>query len=130
MGYKGNSNLKDHNEVVPITVDQVNELIKCSEDIIYFAENYVYITNIDDGNILIKLHDYQKRMLKSFVDSEHEVRKNRVVLSARQIGKCVSGSTKITVADKMAYLKQNIFLRAFKNMVYLLLTGKKIEFKS
>lgn len=128
MGYKGNANLRDHNEVVQVTEDQINEIIKCSQDIFHFAENYFYITHIDHGNIKIPLRDYQKRMLQSFVESEYELQKNRVVLSARQIGKCVHEDTKIIIASKEAFENQNKYIRRFKQFVYRLLTKKDIHF--
>lgn len=128
MAYKGNINLRDHNEVVQVTPEQINEIIRCSQDIFHFAEQYFYITHIDHGNIKIPLRDYQKRMLQSFVESEYELQKNRVVLSARQIGKCVHEDTKITVASKEKYFSQHKYIRKFKQFVYLLLTGKTLEF--
>lgn len=128
MAYKGNANLRDHNEVIQVTPEQIEEIIKCSQDIFYFAEQYFYITHIDYGNIKIPLREYQKRMLQSFVESEYELQKNRVVLSARQIGKCVHEDTVIKVASKIEFENQNKYIRKIKNFLHLLLTGKKLNF--
>lgn len=128
MAYKGNANLRDHNEVVQVTPEQIEEIIKCSQDIFHFAEEYFYITHIDHGNIKIPLREYQKRMLQSFVESEYELQKNRVVLSARQIGKCVHEDTNIKVSSKELFYKQNKYIRKVKQIIHLFLTGKPLKF--
>ncbi len=60
----------------------VEDLKKCKKNILYFAENFFYITNLDEGKIKIKLRPFQKRILRGLRD-------NRFVclLASRQIGK-------------------------------------------
>lgn len=60
----------------------IADIEKCKKNILYFAENFFYITNLDEGKIKIKLHLFQKRILRSLRD-------NRFVclLSSRQSGK-------------------------------------------
>lgn len=60
----------------------VEDIEKCRKNILYFAENFFYITNLDEGKIKIKLRPFQKRILRSLRD-------NRFVclLASRQIGK-------------------------------------------
>lgn len=60
----------------------VEDIAQCKKNILYFAENFFYITNLDDGKIKIKLRPFQKRILRSLRD-------NRFVclLASRQIGK-------------------------------------------
>ena len=67
-----------------------DEMQKCKNDIMYFAENYFYITNPDEGKIKIKLHNYQKRFLKL-------IKNNRFVIfnTSRQSGKALSLDTPI-----------------------------------
>lgn len=84
--YEKNPNLRAAGEAHEYTPDMVNEWIKCKEDILYFAEKYFYIVSLDDGRILIKLREYQKRMLKAFIDPNPKKR-HRIVLSGRQSGK-------------------------------------------
>lgn len=64
------------------TPEEQIEFMRCAQDVVYFAENYVHIVHPVTGRQLIKLHDYQKRMLKNF-----QANRFNVVLSARQIGK-------------------------------------------
>ncbi len=58
------------------------EMLKCSKDPIYFAENYFYIVNLDQGRIKIPLYEVQKKILNMMVNN------NRVaIVSSRQMGK-------------------------------------------
>lgn len=65
------------------TAKEEEEIKKCMNDIIYFANNYCYAMT-DEGVEKITLRDYQKANLKQFV-------KNRfiVYLASRQIGKTI-----------------------------------------
>lgn len=60
----------------------VEDIRKCTKNILYFAENFFYITNLDEGKIKIRLHSFQKKILRGLRD-------NRFVclLASRQIGK-------------------------------------------
>ena len=84
-GYMGNSRLKPPGVKIDFTPEQTIEWIKCSEDPIYFIENYVKIVQADKGIIPFDMWDFQKE----FVEKIHE---NRWVLAkmSRQIGKTVS----------------------------------------
>jgi len=68
----------------------IKDIEKCKKNILYFAENFFYITNLDEGKIKIQLHLYQKRILRSLRD-------NRFVcmLSSRQSGKALALDTPI-----------------------------------
>lgn len=64
------------------TPEMVKGLAKAQKDIVYFAENFFYIINLDRGKEIIQLFKFQKRVLKSLSKN------NRVVLLAsRQSGK-------------------------------------------
>ena len=74
---------------------RLREIAKCKRDIVYFAEKYFRINNLDKGIHVIQLYDIQKEFLKFLVDN------NRVICSSgRQQGKCVYGDTLITVRNK------------------------------
>jgi len=82
----GNPNLKGkkYTEIIPKTEHdhRVKELIKCKNDIVYFANHYFYIINLDTGLGLIELYPKQEELLKFMVDE------NRVITcAARQSGK-------------------------------------------
>lgn len=61
---------------------RIREIIKCKRDIVYFAENYYRIINLDRGLELIKLYDVQKDFLR-FLATNNKV----ICTSGRQQGK-------------------------------------------
>lgn len=60
----------------------VEHLTKCKKNILFFAENFFFVVNLDKGKCLIELHKYQKRILKSLKDNRFVI-----MLSSRQSGK-------------------------------------------
>lgn len=80
--YLGNPNLPSTDAKFEYTPEMVQEIEKCKNDMLYFAENYFYIIEPDLGKMLIPLLPYQKRLLKAF--KEHRF---NIVLSSRQSGK-------------------------------------------
>lgn len=92
--YNGNPLLKREHSQVAMTQEHLDELKKCMDDPIYFAEKYIKIVHVDKGLIPIKLYDYQKRMIRAMTDNRFSI-----VLSCRQSGKCVAGDTMITVQN-------------------------------
>ena len=80
--YLGNSNLPSADMGFEWTPQMVKELKKAKQNILYFAENFFYIVNLDKGKMKIPLYASQKRVLRSLRD-------NRFVacLASRQTGK-------------------------------------------
>lgn len=58
------------------------EIARCKRDIIYFAEKYFKIINLDKGLMTIKLYEKQKDLLKFFTGE-----KRCIVLASRQSSK-------------------------------------------
>lgn len=86
--YRGSKHVPVAGAQYQFSADMVEELRRCKEDIIYFAENFFYIVALDRGKEKITLYEAQKRVLRSFVKD-----RNVIVCSSRQIGK----STMLTV---------------------------------
>lgn len=78
---KSDPNLRKANLVFQYTEEEIEELIHCKKDIIYFAEKYVLLKT-EKGLQHIKLRPYQKRLLQNYQN-------NRwcITLQARQSGK-------------------------------------------
>ena len=58
--YLGNPNLKKANTPIEFTQEQIAEFIKCKQDPVYFARNYVKIVSLDEGLVPFKhmdIHD-------------------------------------------------------------------------
>lgn len=92
--HQGNIELKAADLLYQLTHEEIDEFDKCSEDIIYFVEKYCRFLT-DKGRRLVKLRDYQKKILKALAE-EHYIEaleeygpKNRnvITLASRQIGK-------------------------------------------
>ena len=81
-GYLGNQNLKKIGVELSYTEEQVKEIIKCTEDPVYFIKKYVRIVNVDLGLIPFDMWDFQEKMVQDF----HE---NRFCICKmpRQVGK-------------------------------------------
>ena len=80
--YLGNKNLKNKDVKIEYTKEQVEEYIKCSQDVVYFCEKYVKIVSVDRGLISFKPFEYQKKMYKAFDDNRFTICK-----MPRQVGK-------------------------------------------
>jgi len=84
--YEGRQFLRKGGIVFEYTDDEITELARCANDIVYFAEKYAVVMT-DDGIKQVKLREYQKRMLRNF---QHE--RFNIVLASRQMGKTVTAS--------------------------------------
>lgn len=66
---------------------RIKEIVRCSQDILYFAEKYYTIVTLDKGKQIIKLYPKQAELLK-LMQKEKRV----VTLAVRQSGKTTSYS--------------------------------------
>ena len=73
--YLGNPNLKRANTTIDFTPEQVQEFIKCSEDPVYFVENYIKIVSLDEGLVPFEMYDFQKNMLNRFHNNRFNIAK-------------------------------------------------------
>lgn len=78
-GYNGNTNLKLPGVKQSLTLEQVQELYRCSIDPIYWAEKYIKIVSVDYGVIPIKLYDFQKEIIDATLNNRRVI-----VLTGRQ----------------------------------------------
>jgi hypothetical protein len=88
--YLGNSNLKKIGTVISFTEEQVLEYQKCSEDPVYFIDNYCYIVTLDHGLQPFKLYDCQKTKIKLIHDN-----RKVILMEGRQQGKTTSAAAYI-----------------------------------
>ena len=80
--YLGNPNLKKANTQIEFTEEQVIEFLKCKEDPVYFANNYIKIVSLDEGLTQFHPYDFQEKLIRNF----HENRFN-ICKMPRQTGK-------------------------------------------
>lgn len=102
--YMGNKNLRGAGEKISMTQEEIQEYIKCKNDILYFAEKYYYIQTIDEGRIKIKLWDYQKKLLKAYENPPNNKR-HVILASSRQSGK--SESTRVFLLHYLLFKRDS-----------------------
>ncbi len=86
--YLGNPLLKKANTPIEFSQENIEEYIKCKQDPVYFANNYVKIVTLDHGLQPFKTYDFQEKLINNF----HYNRFN-ICKMPRQTGKsttCVS----------------------------------------
>jgi hypothetical protein len=88
--YLGNANLKKIGTTISFTEEQVLEYKKCSEDPVYFIDNYCYIVTLDHGIQPFKLYDCQKEKIKLIHDN-----RKVILMEGRQQGKTTSAAAYI-----------------------------------
>lgn len=80
-----NPDLKRANVLWEYTPEEILEIKKCAEDVIYFAKYCQVMT--DDGLSYIKLRDYQGSVLR-----EYQNNRFNIFLAPRQVGKSITSS--------------------------------------
>ena len=125
-GYLGNDRLKKVGVEISYTEEQVKEIIKCSEDPVYFIKNYVQIVHVDRGLIPFEMWPFQEEMVKDFHENRFSICK-----MPRQVGKttttvgymlwCVLFQDEYTIAilANKGALAQEILSRLQKAYEYL-----------
>jgi len=80
--YLGNPNLKKANTSIEFTEEQIREFLRCKQDPVYFAKNYVKIVSLDEGLVSFNPYNFQEKLINNF----HENRFN-ICKMPRQTGK-------------------------------------------
>jgi len=103
--YLGNSSLKKIGISIPFTEENVLEYKKCSEEPIYFIDNYCHIVTLDHGIQKFKLFDCQKEKI-NLIHKERRV----IIMESRQAGKTTTAA---------AYILWYTLFQADKNVAIL-----------
>jgi hypothetical protein len=93
--YLANPKLKRAYVPISFTQEQIEEYVRCANDVEYFTEKYIKIVNIDRGLIPFDMYDYQRNMLKTFMNERFVITK-----MPRQSGKCLFINTSIKLRNK------------------------------
>jgi len=86
--YLGNPNLKKANVPIEFTEEQIKEFLKCKDDPVYFAKNYIKIVSLDEGLVPFDIYPFQQKLINNFHNNRFNICK-----MPRQSGKsttCVS----------------------------------------
>ena len=87
QSYHGNPNLKQIGYLHDFSKEQLEELIKCESDPIYFIENYCKIVTLDKGLQAFKLYDCQKKKVDFIMNN-----RKTILMEGRQQGKTVTAA--------------------------------------
>jgi hypothetical protein len=80
--YLGNPNLKKANTSIEFTEENIIEFLKCKEDPVYFANNYIKIVSLDEGLTQFYPYDFQEKLIHNFHNNRFNICK-----MPRQTGK-------------------------------------------
>ena len=105
--YLGNPNLKKANTQIDFTQDQIEEMIKCQADPVYFAKKYVKIVNVDEGLVPFEMWPFQEKLINRF----HENRFN-ICMMPRQTGK---STTSVSYLLHYAVFNNNVNIGILAN---------------
>jgi len=64
--YLGNPLLKKANVPIEFTQEQIEEFIKCKNDPVYFAKNYIKIISLDEGLVPFDIYPFQEKLVNNF----------------------------------------------------------------
>ena len=73
--YLGNPNLKKAGTEIQFTKKQINEWIKCKNDPLYFACNYMQIISLDEGLVPFTMYGFQKEILMDLHNNRFNIAK-------------------------------------------------------
>lgn len=88
--FMGNKKYRKANLLFEYTQEEVAELLKCKNDVRYFANHYAWVKNAAEGGAVaqITLRDYQEDVLNVIDENRFSI-----ILASRQSGKCSIHST-------------------------------------
>ncbi len=81
---EGDTDWRAANIAFEYSPEEIEEMVKCQEDILYFANNYCF-SKTDEGVKKIKLRDYQEDVIQAYSENDRIV-----FLASRQIGKTIT----------------------------------------
>lgn len=96
--------------------EQIDEIRRCSEDILYFTRNYVKVVDIEHGSVLFEPYDYQLDMISAFLNN-----RNTIIMAGRQLGKTTASVayllwTAIFKPEQTILVVSNVFAAASEIM--------------
>lgn len=94
--FMGNKKYRKANLLFEYTQEEVGELLKCKNDVKFFANKYAYCKNAAEGGAVapITLRDYQEDVLNVIDENRFSI-----ILASRQSGKCSIHSTVIDTGN-------------------------------
>ena len=114
--YLGNPLLKKANTSIEFTEDQIIEFVKCKNDPVYFAKNYVKIVTLDHGLQPFKPYNFQEKLINNFHNNRFNICK-----MPRQTGK---STTVVSYLLHYAIFNDNVNIAILANKASTTLFGE------
>ena len=105
--YLGNPNLKKANVKVEFTQENIEEFIKCKDNPVYFAKNYIKIVSLDEGLVNFNLYPFQEKLINNFHNDRFNICK-----MPRQTGK---STTVVSYLLQYAVFNDNVNIAILAN---------------
>lgn len=96
-------NKKRAYEQSEFTPENIQDLLRCREDPVYFMKKFIKVTHPTKGMVPLELYHYQERMVDALLNH-----KDVIMLCSRQLGKCLQGQTHISTIVKPTGFKKVI----------------------
>ena len=77
--YLGNPNLKKANTPIEFTKENIQEFLRCKDDPVYFANNYIKIVSLDEGLVPFKQYAFQKKLTSAKTSRDPDSRINKAL---------------------------------------------------
>ena len=71
--YLGNPNLKKANVPIEFNEEQIKEIVKCKDDPVYFAKNYIKIVSLDEGLVPFDIYPFQEKLVNNFHNNRFNI---------------------------------------------------------
>ncbi len=117
----GNTQLRKPNLMFEYTQDEIEIIMRCKNDINFFANNFAYTMNPSTGSLnLITLRDYQEDLLNTINDNRFTI-----IVASRQCGKCSIGNEYVELESGEKVKLIDLFTEHHKNFFYKLISKLK-----
>jgi hypothetical protein len=87
--------LKAPNQPTNYTKEQLQELVNCAKDPLYFMEKYMYVQHSVKGKIPFEAYEFQKKLIHGYNNF-----RNVIAMIPRQSGKCISSHVQMSIKNK------------------------------
>lgn len=103
---------KKPNAATTYTSEQAYDLAQCEEDPFFFIDKFMKVQHPTKGAVPLHLWEFQKRLVGAF----HNYNKV-IALTARQMGKCVTSDTIVSVDGKKEEISSLVSLNMRERIV-------------
>lgn len=113
--------LKAPNQPTTYTQEQVEEIVKCAKDPIWFMERFVYIQHPLHGKLQFTAYPFQRDLINTYWQN-----RNTIAMIPRQAGKCCINATLVTIKNNSTGKIFDIPIGTYYEYMYCLQHGSTL----